>query len=48
MFFGVNELFIFSVSTTLKSYVLIIAQLIFYVNNMFLLIFPNSQNVVIV
>ena len=39
MFLGLMNLFIFSVSTTLKSYVIIMPRIIFYVNIIVLYIF---------
>ena len=39
MFLGLMNLFIFSVSTTLKSYVIIMPQEKLYVNKMFLYFF---------
>ena len=48
MFLGLMNLFIFSVSTTLKSYSIIIAYNIFYVNNLFKQISLQAKNTDIV
>ena len=47
MFWG-HMLFIFSVSATLKSYVIIIAYIFLNVNKMFFFIFINLKNLDIV
>ena len=47
MFWG-HMLFIFSVSATLKSYVIIIAHIFLNVNKMFFFIFTNPKNLDIV
>lgn len=48
MFLGLMNLFIFSVSTTLKSYVIIMHQTNLNVNKMFLQILYKSENAHIV
>lgn len=48
MFLGLMNLFIFSVSTTLKSYVIIMTRTFFKVNNMFLYLFLYPENALIV
>lgn len=48
MFLGLMNLFIFSVSTTLKSYVIIMHQTNLNVNKMFLQILHISENAHIV
>ena len=48
MFLGLMNLFIFSVSTTLKSYLIIIAYIFFYVNKFIQYLLLNSRNQAIV